>query len=63
MRVNTTLQGPLGNFARDLLQRGLARNIPDLLDQALRALEDRIIERELARARLDAVRTANSSEE
>jgi len=58
LRINMSLRGPLADFARELRRKGYVRNVPDLISQALRALQDQVTERELAKARLDTIRTS-----
>ncbi len=63
LRINTSIRGELAEFAFELQKRGFVRNIPDLVSQSLRALQDRVTERELAKARLDAIKNARGNQE
>jgi Arc/MetJ-type ribon-helix-helix transcriptional regulator len=56
LRINISVRGPLADFAHELRKSGYVRNVPDLVSQALRALQDQVTERELAKARLDSIK-------
>jgi Arc/MetJ-type ribon-helix-helix transcriptional regulator len=61
VRINMSLRGPLADFAHELRRRGYVRNIPDMISQALRALENEVTQRELAKARLDTIKISNQA--
>ena len=59
LRINMQLTGPLAQFALELRRTGHYRSIPDMVCEALRCLQDKFTERELAKARLHAVKRAS----
>jgi hypothetical protein len=58
LRINLTLRGDLAHFAAELRRNGNVRNVPDLVCQGLRALQKEVTERELAKARLDSIKSS-----
>ncbi len=63
LRINMSMRGPLAEFAYEQRQKGHVRSVPDLVSQALRALQDQVMERELAKARLDAIKNTRQDPE
>ncbi len=63
LRINMSVKGELADFAHELRVRGYVRNVPDLICMALRSLQDQVTQRELAKARLDAIKNVRVDQE
>jgi len=56
VRVNTTINGEPARILLELKQRGLVRSNTDAVNQGLVALSEKVLKRDLALAKLKAIK-------
>jgi Arc/MetJ-type ribon-helix-helix transcriptional regulator len=59
VRINTTITGIYADIILELKKRGIASNNTDAIRQALMALKEKIVENDLAIARLKQLQELN----
>lgn len=57
VRINTSIKGEPAEILLELKRRGIATSNTDAIIQGLLALHEKVVQRDLARARLKSLRT------